>query len=115
MNERDLIVIEKLGLKKEYFRPNKITVEEKIIQLEEQVNNLTQMQNLLLNQLDEHQYEVIKEGLPSGDYTNPIKWESGMNIESGKWYYFNDIELPYECIKSGNPKDINNVEYFDFI
>ncbi len=52
---------------------------------------------------------------PEGDYLHPIAYDEGMAIETGKWYYTDDPELPREAIASGIPASFDDAEFFDII
>lgn len=59
--------------------------------------------------------------LPSGSYTNPTPWVSGMAIFAGAnddyisdgWYEYDG--LPQRCIKDGCPESFTDTEYWEVI
>lgn len=72
-----------------------------------------------LNALDYGVYEVVKAVAQSGEYLDPILWQSGMAVQNGLWYWLNEeeygIDLPHEAVRDGVPKDFDDREYFDFV
>lgn len=50
--------------------------------------------------------------MPTGDYLNPIRWVEGMTVEQGKFYWYEDKDLPLEALKSGTPTKWAD-EYFE--
>lgn len=86
--------------------------------IEAKLDMLIKYQELMLKQIDEHQYEVVKEAPSSGDYTNPIHLDSnGLNTVVGKWYYTSDKDLPHEAIVEAfvTNEDFDNKSFFDFV
>lgn len=84
------------------------SLEERLEALEQKVNEFTYIEGALGDGVIEI---VKKEQMSAGDYTNPIKYESGMSVEQGKWYYLNDKDLPREAIKSGKPSGFEDGAY----
>lgn len=50
-----------------------------------------------------------------GSYGKPFKYEQGMAVEAGFWYWLDDKLLPHEAIASGTPADFYDREYFDYV
>lgn len=92
-----------------------LTDSEKIELISAKIDALLLYQGLKLRQIDEHQFEVIKD-IPapseSGTYLDPIHFVDGMSVTVGLWYIFPDENI-WECIKSGNASYTS--EYFDII
>lgn len=91
------------------------TLEEKYQQLEEKINEILGFQNLILQQIDAYQFEVLKNETETGDFTDPIKWSEGVEVEEGKFYYEDDKELPHEAIAGGTPASFDDRNFFDWI
>lgn len=72
-------------------------------------------QGLTVRQTAPGVYEVIKDIPQTGDYLDPIPWQPGDSVTSGRWYYAEDKELPHEAIQSGVPESFRDPEYFDFV
>lgn len=68
------------------------------------------------NKIDDDIIEIEKkdnEDLPLGDYSNPIIYMDGDEVEIGKWYCDLAVgkETPKECILSGVPTSFNDDKY----
>lgn len=50
---------------------------------------------------------------PDGDYLNPIPFQDGIEVVSGKFY--TDSEDIWEAIKDGHPSSFADTEYFDIV
>lgn len=76
---------------------------------------LTKFQGLTVVDNGDGVYEVVKEVPQTGDYTDPIKFEAGMSVKTGLWYYTDDPELPMEAIADGVPAEFGDAQFFDGI
>lgn len=88
------------------------TPEERIAELEKKVDALT----FSLNKISESVVEVIKKEdseMPTGDYLNPIRYITGMTVETGKFY--TDGDDIWEAWNTGVPNDFSDERYFDII
>lgn len=93
---------------------NETDMRDDVAELNAKLDALLEYQGLNLRQIDSHQFEVAKEEVASGDYTDPIPW-NGESVEIGKWYYTTEKELPREAIKSGVPSSWDDSSYFDWV
>lgn len=50
-----------------------------------------------------------------GSYMRPFKYEQGMDVEAGFWYWLGDKQLPHEAIASGTPTDFYDRDFFDYV
>lgn len=92
------------------------TNEEQIAELQAKLDGLITFMGVK-GQWNGNVFEVIKEEMGSGDYTNPILYKQGMSVELGKWYYTESvgIDLPREAIMSGVPVNFDDNNYFDWV
>lgn len=70
---------------------------------------------LEVEQIDDYQFEVIKDEKPLGDYTNPILLTAyGTDVEQGKWYYTTDKDMPKEATRDAfcSAEDFDDVTWF---
>lgn len=90
------------------------TDQSRIEEIEKRLDEITYQ----LKKVSDNVTEVIKKDdseMPSGTYLHPIKYVNSMSVTAGLWYYLDDVELPYECIKSGVPVSFKDTEFFDVI
>lgn len=90
---------------------------ERMEELEPKLNALFEYQGLTVREVSTGVFEVVKptaEDMPSGDYLNPIRWVEGMSVETGKFYWYDDKDLPAEALKSGVALAWNK-EWFDIV
>lgn len=62
-----------------------------------------------------YEYNKSSDENQRGDYTNPIQYVKGDEIEKGKFYWYSDFDIRQEALKDGIPKDFYDAEYFDVI
>lgn len=63
-------------------------------------------------------FEVVKEQMGSGDYTNPILIPAaGLTTTAGLWYYVDDPQLPHEALQDAfvTPDDFYDRTWFDYV
>lgn len=85
---------------------------------EEKLDAWMRYQGLLVKRMSNGVFEVVKEELTNGDFANPIQIPvNGITIETGKWYYADDPELPHEAIRDAfvTPEDFYDSTWFDFV
>lgn len=56
-------------------------------------------------------WEEIEDPNAEGTPTNPIVWESGMQVYVN--YYYTDKDKLYLCVQTGTPSKINKKDYFE--
>lgn len=92
---------------------------ERIAELEAQVEVLTNYMGVSVVDKGNGVYEVVKkeEETTAGDYLNPIYYVMGMSVDEGNFYYNDEWgrELPREAINTGTPLSFNDKNYFDWI
>lgn len=62
-------------------------------------------------------FQIVKQTMPKGDYTDPILYDVGATVGEGNFYYTETVgkDLPHQAIKSGVPSGFFDKEYFDWI
>lgn len=88
------------------------TVEQLLTEIQQQLKEQAEQTKELTyisKALGDDVIEIVKkEQMSAGNYTNPIKYESGMIVEKDLWYYLDDKDLPKEAIKSGKPSSFED-------
>lgn len=74
-----------------------------VADLEAKLDALMTYQGLTVRDLGGGVYEVVKADMPTGDYTNPIKWVQGMAVTAGLFYWFDDYDYRLEATADGIP------------
>lgn len=90
-----------------------------ICELKNKLNAIMEYASLKVEQVDDHQYEVIKDvEQPSGDFLNPIKLdENGLEVVKGLFYYVEDKDEPHEAIVDAfcTSEDFYDVTWFSWV
>lgn len=92
-----------------------VALNSQIAQQNQLISDLAQKQGFNLVETSTGVFEFIKsdEPTPDGDYLNPILYEDGISVETGKFY--TDGDNIWEAIKDGIPSGFDDKEYFDII
>ena len=89
-----------------------------IKELNAKLDAILESQEIQLNQIDSHQFEVVKPNTPTGDYLDPILFVAPMDIENGKFYYTEEVgkDMPREAIKYAlQVESFDSRVYFDWV
>lgn len=109
MVKEKLMVLNKVEKTKEQNQFDKLNAK---------LDMLIKYQELMLKQIDDKQFEVVKDAPASGDYTDPILFVPPMNVEVGKWYYTEAVgkDLPREAmLTSKNVNSFDDKLVFDWV